>query len=333
MQVIPITANGGTAPEESTASAPLQIAANRTHDALPFARTLDNIATSPSHRAEARHSGAYAVRNGDTLWHICREGLTARGDSPSDAEVHQAVSQVARANGLRNPDLIMPGQRLDLSALTSPMSSHRLGQDTPSLRSYRVSAVVPRTAPPTPPRHARSSQEAVTDFGVTKSFDINGLLDSLLRPEPLAEVDTVASGPWADILEGPARLTSPFGMRRDPFTRRTAHHDGIDLAAEPGTGVSAVLPGEVVFSGWQPGYGKVVIVRHDDGLDTVYAHNAKNLVHVGDAVTEDTLLARVGSTGRSTGPHLHFEARQAGRPVNPIPLLQRTPSFNIAQAP
>lgn len=159
------------------------------------------------------------------------------------------------------------------------------------------------------------------------------LVEKLLdRPDekPAAEPLNIPS-PWSRILGAPAHLTSEFGIRRDPLTRQWEQHDGIDLAARSGTEVRPFRPGEVVFSGWQSGYGQVVIVRHDDGLETLYGHNSKNLVQVGDRVTENTPLALVGSTGRSTGPHLHFEVRRHGRAVDPIPFMA-APSLDVAKA-
>jgi len=138
-------------------------------------------------------------------------------------------------------------------------------------------------------------------------------------PPPAIEVPS----PWNLVVEGPARLTSGFGMRSDPFNGDMQHHNGVDLAAQPGAQIHPLKKGAVVFSGWQPGYGKVVIVRHSDGLETVYGHNERNLARKGQTVAPDSAIALVGSSGRSTGPHLHFEVRQNGRAVNPIPYLKR----------
>jgi len=133
---------------------------------------------------------------------------------------------------------------------------------------------------------------------------------------------TFAGEPWSRPLHDPARVTSGFGMRRDPFTGRPAFHKGVDLAAKPGTHIYPIADGVVKFSGWQGGYGRVVIVEHADGLESVYAHNTDNLVTPGQTVRADMPIAKVGSTGRSTGPHLHFEVRRDGRAVDPMPHLR-----------
>jgi murein DD-endopeptidase MepM/ murein hydrolase activator NlpD len=139
-------------------------------------------------------------------------------------------------------------------------------------------------------------------------------------PPPAIDVPS----PWNLVVEGPARLTSGFGMRHDPFNGQMQHHNGVDLAAQPGAPIYALKKGLVVFSGWQPGYGKVVILRHSDGLETVYGHNERNLARKGQTVAPDSAIALVGSSGRSTGPHLHFEVRKNGRAVDPIPYLKRS---------
>jgi murein DD-endopeptidase MepM/ murein hydrolase activator NlpD len=111
------------------------------------------------------------------------------------------------------------------------------------------------------------------------------------------------------------RITSPTGMRYDPFDGKLRHHKGMDIAAPTGTPVKPVAGGMVMFSGWKPGYGNTVILEHDDGMVTVYAHHASNNVSVGEVVSMHTVIAHTGSTGRSTGPHLHFEAWRGGENI------------------
>jgi lipoprotein NlpD len=108
-------------------------------------------------------------------------------------------------------------------------------------------------------------------------------------------------------------LSSGFGIRNGK------HHDGIDVAADPGAKIAAAADGKVVFSGWGPrGYGLMVIIKHPNHLMTVYAHNARNLVGVNATVEKGQSIAQVGSTGRATGPHLHFEVRNDTHPVDPL---------------
>jgi len=144
------------------------------------------------------------------------------------------------------------------------------------------------------------------------------------EPADIAASPSIAGTvPVAAALHAPARITSGYGMRRDPFNGRPAFHRGVDLAVKSGTDIYPVKEGVVKFSGWQPGYGRMVIVEHDDGLETVYAHNSSNLVQPGERVSPDAAIAKSGSSGRSTGPHLHFEVREGGKAIDPMPHLHQ----------
>ncbi len=118
------------------------------------------------------------------------------------------------------------------------------------------------------------------------------------------------------------KITSGFGMRPDPFNGAYKFHHGIDVAAPEGSDIRALKQGTVVFSGTQKGYGNVIIVDHGDGFVTKYAHNKTNLVQEGDTVTNDTVIAKVGNTGKSTGSHTHFEVIYNGSDVNPALALR-----------
>lgn len=107
-------------------------------------------------------------------------------------------------------------------------------------------------------------------------------------------------------------LTSLTGFRLDPIDGMLRLHQGVDIAIPEGTPVKPVATGTVLFSGWRAGYGNTVVVQHMDGMTTLYAHNRLNLAKSGDAVGKETAVAFSGSTGRSTGPHLHFEAWKDG---------------------
>jgi len=113
-------------------------------------------------------------------------------------------------------------------------------------------------------------------------------------------------------------VTSPFGRRGSRM------HDGIDIGVARGTPVHAAAAGEVVYADHRlSGYGKLVIIRHSGNVFTAYAHNQRNLVRKGDKVKTGAVIARVGSSGRATGPHLHFEVRRGSTPVDPLAYLPR----------
>ncbi len=112
-------------------------------------------------------------------------------------------------------------------------------------------------------------------------------------------------------------ISSEFGWRIDPFSGRLAWHDGIDLPAARGTTVHAAGSGVVRYSGWRHGYGNTVEIDHGQGRTTRYGHNLVNLVRAGDRIALGAAIALTGSSGRSTGPHLHFEWLQDGTAVDP----------------
>jgi murein DD-endopeptidase MepM/ murein hydrolase activator NlpD len=116
-------------------------------------------------------------------------------------------------------------------------------------------------------------------------------------------------------------VSSPFGMRKHPVHGDVRFHHGLDIAAPDGTDIFPVRNGKVIFSGQQPGYGNVVVVDHGDGFISKYAHNKVNMVQEGEDVDFNTIIGQVGSTGTSTGPHLHFEVRYQGNPVNPVQMM------------
>lgn len=116
-------------------------------------------------------------------------------------------------------------------------------------------------------------------------------------------------------------LSSFFGVRTDPFTGRPAMHEGLDFAGKRGSPVVAVAAGSVIWSGPRDGYGNLVEIDHGHGFVTRYGHNSRNLVRVGQLVRKGQQIARMGSSGRSTGPHVHFEVLRENQPVNPLRYL------------
>jgi len=117
-------------------------------------------------------------------------------------------------------------------------------------------------------------------------------------------------------------FSSNFGYRIDPFTGQNSFHEGIDFPAESGTAIVAAASGKVVAAERHPQYGKMIEIDHGNGLVTRYAHTSRMMVKVGDLVVRGQEIGTVGSTGRSTGPHLHFEVRLNGVPQNPARFLQ-----------
>lgn len=117
------------------------------------------------------------------------------------------------------------------------------------------------------------------------------------------------------------RLSSGFGWRFHPVLRKKKFHNGQDIAMRSGTPIKAADSGVVLVSGWKGGYGNFVAIDHGDGISTCYGHNSRLLVQVGEKVLKGQTIALSGNTGLSSGPHLHFEVRRNGSPINPIPFL------------
>jgi len=143
-----------------------------------------------------------------------------------------------------------------------------------------------------------------------------GVLDSFLMDDRLARKTIPTTLP---ILSG--YYSSNYGQRIDPITGRSSFHTGVDIIAPAGTSIMAAAGGVVSGVEFQPEYGNTVDVDHDNGLTSRYAHLSKSLVKVGDVVMKGQHIAYVGSTGRTTGPHLHFEVREKGIPLNPNKFL------------
>ncbi|MFI3210306.1 MAG: peptidoglycan DD-metalloendopeptidase family protein [Peptostreptococcaceae bacterium] len=131
-----------------------------------------------------------------------------------------------------------------------------------------------------------------------------------------AKIAEISSGSWP--VPSVKSISSPYGYRIHPIFKTYKMHTGIDIPAPTGTPAVAIDSGSVIFSGWQSGYGNTVMIQHDDGKVTLYAHNSSNSVSVGQRVSKGQEVAKIGSTGNSTGPHLHFEIRINGTHVNPM---------------
>jgi len=172
------------------------------------------------------------------------------------------------------------------------------------------------------------------DFG--KEEDIGGPLvgldpeavfDERVREleEALGQLETLKQSARDYPIFNPApgqSVSSSFGVRRDPFLRRPAMHSGIDFRGRTGTPIQATGAGKVVRAGWAGGYGRLVEINHGNGWTTRYAHMSRIDVKIGETVSTGDLIGAIGSTGRSTGPHLHYEIRKNGKATDPVRFLK-----------
>jgi murein DD-endopeptidase MepM/ murein hydrolase activator NlpD len=131
--------------------------------------------------------------------------------------------------------------------------------------------------------------------------------------------DKLATKP--SIWPASGEVTSSFGWRNSPWGDGRELHPGIDLATSEGTPIVATADGKVVNSGWSGGYGNIIQIEHGNGIETIYGHNSRILANIGESVRKGQVIAYSGNTGRSTGPHLHYEIRVNGTPVDPMSFL------------
>jgi len=165
-------------------------------------------------------------------------------------------------------------------------------------------------------------RQAEAELAAQRERDAAAQRARAAAPAPVpTQADVNAQFLWP--VPGRYRISSYFGWRPRPIGTGNEHHHGIDIPAPARTPIVAAESGTVILSQWHGGFGNTVIISHGGGLTTLYAHNTQNLVRVGDTVTRGQQIALVGTTGHSTGNHLHFEVRQDGTPVNPLPFLNR----------
>ena len=218
-------------------------------------------------------------------------------------------AQMMRLDGL--------GERLAKAAGLKPQELPRCSRARARPRRRRRRPAVARPVGRRSSRSCSSSSRAQVDDAHRPARVLEALLvqDSANRkflPTLLPVVDG-----W---------YSSNFGYRIDPFTGQQSFHEGIDFPAEAGTPIVAAASGKVVYAEFHPEYGKMVEIDHGNGLVSRYAHASQAVVKEGDLVVRGQRIAAVGSTGRSTGPHLHFEVRLNGVPQNPARFLQSSAS-------
>jgi len=187
------------------------------------------------------------------------------------------------------------------------------------------SGVIPGRGGPAPTLHQDLSVDEFSMMLVNLSRQVEqrsdqlGVLEALLVTNSANRKFLPSLSP---IEEG--WFSSNFGWRIDPFSGQKSFHEGIDFPSDVGTGINAAASGKVIFADVHPAYGKMIEIDHGNGLVSRYAHCSTLLVKEGDLVVRGQRIARVGTTGRSTGPHLHFEVRLNGVPQNPARFLQTT---------
>jgi murein DD-endopeptidase MepM/ murein hydrolase activator NlpD len=234
------------------------------------------IESPPAKTAVSFSSGAekanstYFVKPGDTLSHIVTMALKSSGKDYTVREIYDFVSIVAEDSGIKNPNRIYVGQKIDLSAI------------------YEGRAV--------------AATASVTEPAAMPNENV---------PRLPSEVQVPVYG----------RITSRFGMRDHPILETERFHTGVDIAVPTGEDIRPMMSGMVVFAGVKGGYGNLVEIDHGNGMRTRYGHLSDTLVKVGDYLSANQVLGLAGQTGYATGPHLHFEVRQNGQPIDPLRVI------------
>ena len=233
----------------------------------------------------------HTVRSGETLWDIANSyGIS--------------VDTILSANDIANSNRIQVGQELKVLTVRGVLHTVSVGESLWEIaQRYKISMdeIVTANSISNPSRIQPATQIVIP--GATQ-----------IRPRDVLVVNGQLQRAFAWPLRG--RLSSPFGPRWGTM------HNGIDLAVPTGTPVKAASEGRVTFSGYNGGYGYLVIIDHGNGVETRYAHHSRNIVQVGQRVDRGQTIAYSGNTGNSTGPHLHFEIRHRGAPVDPQRFLR-----------
>jgi len=147
-------------------------------------------------------------------------------------------------------------------------------------------------------------------------------LEAMIRQLQGGSSEALGTGVFTWPTPGYTTITSPYGMRYHPILKTRKMHTGVDIGAPMSATIVAADSGKVIYAGWMEGYGQVLVIDHGNGLSTLYAHQSAFLVSNGQTVTKGQAIGKVGSTGWSTGPHLHFEVRINGSYTDPMPYLK-----------
>jgi murein DD-endopeptidase MepM/ murein hydrolase activator NlpD len=257
--------------------------------------------------------GSVTVQRGDSLSRLAQRHL---GNSGRWREIYEA-----NRDKISNPNVIYPGQvlRLPGGSAPAPAPAPKPTGSVTVQRGDTLSKIAQRTLGSAD--RWRELYEANRDKISNPNIVWPGM--TLRVPggssSPAPQAPSAPSGKMSLPVHG--RFSSPFGMRKHPITGQHKLHSGLDIAAPTGTPIKVPRSGTVTFAGWSGGYGNYVVVDHGNGLQTAYAHLSAINVRKGQSVSAGTQLGKVGSTGMSTGPHLHFEVKRNGQFVDPKTVL------------
>ena len=296
-------------------------------DTLDEVRTRQMRVAAAKEKLEPLKVKAYVVAQGDSLWSIANsqnielDTIVGSNNFSTSARLRPgAVLRIPNQDGIFY--VMGKGETIEAVSKRYGVSMNKIRQVNPDVDVAALRAEYEIFLPGARPeglmeQHAQA-KTSDTKKAAAKTTKTAGKAE---KPKG-SEVAVRKSGSgfrWPIM----GRINSPFGWRQHPITKRRDFHTGIDIKANRNDPIKAAGGGKVLYSGWMGGYGKTLVVEHSNGQSTLYAHCSSLLAGKGAAVSQGQIVAKIGTTGRSTGPHLHFEVRNGNSPVNPIKYLSK----------
>lgn len=299
----------------------IPIDASKIEDTLDEVRTRQMRVAAIKEKVEPLKVKSYVVAPGDSLWSISNsqnielDTLVGSNTFKTSAKLRPgAVLRIPNQDGIFYT--LRKGEKVEDVCKRYGVNLNKLRQVNPTVDMVSIKAgeeiFLPGARPDALADGSGNDDAKKAEKGAPEPKKAARKLDIPIRNS--------GSGAYRWPLMG--RINSPFGWRQHPITKRRDFHTGIDIKADRGTIIRGAGTGQVAYSGWMGGYGKVLVINHANGQSTLYAHCSELLVGQGVKVKTGDNIARVGTTGRSTGPHLHFEVRSGNSPVNPLKYLK-----------
>lgn len=262
------------------------------------------------------------LRRKDRRWHITRYRIKKDDNLWSIAKRYNTDYRlIIKLNGIDRPELLGLGRLISVPHRNGTSHIVQRGDTLASIAGrygIKTSRIASQNCIPASGRTLRPGERIFVPDAQPARYIASSRKPSIRR---FASYEDVLKNAFQWPLRG--RISSGFGNRRDPFNGSRRFHCGIDISADPGTPIRAVAAGTVIFNGWKDGYGNMIVIRHENGYISVYAHNSENLATEGSAVNKGDKIALSGMTGAVTGAHLHFELRRYLTPLNPLKMLGR----------
>ena len=312
------------------------------NDSSKIEETLDEVRTrqmrvaAGKEKVEPIKTKSYVVAKGDSLWSIANsQGIEI--DTLIGSNVLKSSSRLRPGAVLRIPNqdgifyTLKKGEKIEAVTKRYGVSMNKLRAANINVSTDSLKTGDEVFLPGAKPEGLLEHKESEVKVAEVKKEKPAPVAKNVKTPAPTKTEKTVKpqkgevavrnTGGFRWPIMG--RINSPFGWRYHPITKRRDFHTGIDIKANRNDPIKSAGGGKVIYSGWMGGYGKVLVVEHNNGQSTLYAHCSTLLVGKGANVSSGQLIAKIGTTGRSTGPHLHFEVRNGNSPVNPIKYLSR----------